>query len=100
MIRAVIASLITGIVGGLAFALIIGHLFFDFLYLAMIAGFGYLTGETVSRAASYKRGRTLSCIAATGIVVALVIIAYFRFLHLFDLIGAGLAAYIAFRRLQ
>ena len=98
--RAVLASLITGVVGGLAIALVVRPLPLGFLYLAVMAGFGYLISEAVGRAAAHKRGRTLQFIAAGGVLAALVVIGYLRFLNLFDLMGAGLAAYVAFIRLR
>ena len=99
--RAVLASLITGVVGGLAIAIVVRTLVFGFLYVAAMAGFGYLTSEAVSRAASHKRGRTLQFIAVSGVLAALVVIGYLvGSLNLFDLIGAGLAAYVAFIRLR
>ena len=98
--RAVLASLITGVVGGLAISLVVRPLLFGYLYVAAMAGFGYLISEAVSRAASHKRGRTLQFIAAGGVLAALVVIGYLRFLNLFDLIGAGLAACVAFLRLR
>ena len=96
-----LASLITGVFGGLAVALIVRPLLFGFLYVAAMAGFGYLTSEAVSRAASHKRGRTLQFIAVGGVLAALVVIGYLvRFLNPLDLIGAGLAGYVAFIRLR
>ena len=54
--RAVLASLITGVVGGLAIALVVRPLPLGFLYLAVMAGFGYLISEAVGRAAAAKHG--------------------------------------------
>ena len=98
--RAILASLLIGVAGGFAFALILRALLFGILYLAAMGGYGYLVGESISRAANRKRGRTLQYVAAGGVLVAEAVIEATISIGLFDLLGAGLAIYIAYLRLR
>lgn len=103
--RAIATSLLLGLAGGLAFALIVRPLVYGFLYMAAMAGFGYLVGEGVSLATNRKRGRRLQYVAAAGIVAAHLVIAYTAIrpgagVGLFDILAGGLAIYVAFVRLR
>ena len=99
--RAILASLLIGVAGGLALALVVRPLLFGILYIAAMAGLGYLVAEGISLATNRKRGRNLQYVAAGGMIVALAVVAFFvGFIDLFDLLGAGLAVYVAFVRLR
>ena len=99
--RAIGVSLALGVVGGLAIVLIVRPLVYGLLYVAAMAGYGYLVAESVSRATNRKRGRTLQYVAAGGIVVALgVLIVFTGPVDLLDLLGGGIAIYLAFTRLR
>ena len=108
VLRAILASLVIGVMGGLALALIVRPLLLGsgFLYIASLAGFGYLVAEGVGRAANQKRGRILQLVTMAGVLAALmvVVVAPVGFvgsnMDLFDLVGGGLAFYIAFIRLR
>ena len=96
-LRAVAASLVLGIAGGIVLLFLLG--FGLFFYLIASAGFGYLISEVTSYAAKRKRGPTLAIIAAIGAVVGHVpVIALTGLLHL--LLGAVIAAFIAYVRLR
>ncbi len=103
--RAILASLFLGVVGGLVAAMVVRPLLFGVLYMAAMAGFGYVVGEGASQAANRKRGRTIQLVAVGGTLVGDAIIAYFAIafsgsLGPFDLFAWGLAAYVAFIRLR
>jgi hypothetical protein len=100
------AGLLIGAAGGLVMALIVRQLLFGpLLYLAAMAGFGYLLGEGISLAAGRKRGRALQFVAAGGAMVAYAIISFITIyvygrIDLFDVLGGGIAFYVAFLRLR
>ena len=99
--RAILASLLIGVGGGLAIALVVRPLLYGIIHIAAMAGFGYLLAEGVGLATNRKRGRNLQYVAAGGIVVALaIIVVWLGVIDLLDLIGAGLAIYVAFVRLR
>ena len=103
--RAIMASVLIGIGGGLALSLIVRPLLFGILYLAAMGGFGYLLAEGVSVAANRKQGRALQFVAVGGVLVALAVVVslvlfFVGTIDLFDLLGAGLAVYVAFIRLR
>ena len=106
MARAVLVSLIIGLLGGVIIAIGIRPLSLGiFLYGAAMAGFGYLMGESVGVAAGRKRGRTLQLVAVGGTLAGLatmsvVTIAFVGAINLFDLLGGTLAAYVAYLRLR
>ena len=100
MARAIVASLLIGVAGGLAFAVILRPLLFGLIYIAAMGGYGYIIGESISRVANQKRGRTLQYISAGGVVVAEVVIAATISINFFDLLGAGFAIYISYIRLR
>ena len=103
--RAVMASLLIGVAGGLVIVFIGRPLLYGILYIAAMAGYGYLVGEVISVATNRKRGRALQLVAAGGVLVSQVVvlltgIAFGDLYGLFDLLGAGLATYVAFIRLR
>ncbi len=97
ILRAVGASLVIGIAGGIVLLFVLG--FGLFFYLIAAAGFGYLVSEATSYAAKRKRGPALAIIAAIATVVGHVpVIALTGLLHL--LLGAVIAAFVAYVRLR
>lgn len=98
MLRAVAASLVIGFAGGFVLLFVIG---FGFLYLLAAAAFGYVLAEGTSYAANKKRGPKLATIAAIGAVVGHApIIALLGVVTIFVLLGAIVAAVVAFIRLR
>ena len=99
--RAVLAGLLVGLAGGLIMALVARPFLFGLLYLAAMAGLGYLIAEAVSLSSNRKRGRELQYVAGGSVLLATAVIAFFGgFLDLFDLLGAGIAFYVAYVRLR
>ena len=99
ILRAVGASLALGITGGVVLVLLALSGFGLFFYLIAAAGFGYVVSEGTSYAANRKRGRTLAIIAVIGTILGHVpVIALTGLLHL--LLGAAIAAFVAFVRLR
>ena len=99
--RAILVSVLIGIGGGLAISLIVRELLVGILYLAAMGGFGYLLAGGVSVAADRKQGRALQFVAVSGVLVATAVVVFLvGTIHLFDLLGAGLAVYVAFIRLR
>ena len=97
MLRAIGASLVIGIAGGIALLFVLS--FGLFFYLIASAGFGYLVSEATSYAVKRKRGPALAIIAAIATVVGHVpVIALTGLLHL--LLGAVIAAFVAYVRLR
>ena len=76
---AVVVSLATGVVGGVATALVaavfagLGIPFGDLVPLAAFAGLGLLVGELTSRATNRKQGGQLKIVALLGVLAALVV---------------------------
>ena len=106
MTRAVLVSLIIGLLGGVIIAIVIRPLPLGIvLYGAAMAGFGYLMSEGVGVAAGRKRGRALQWVAVGGALLgaATMSVATFAFggaIGPFDLLGGSLAAYVAYVRLR
>ena len=103
LVRAVAASVLIGLGGGLVVGLILGLLHLGlFLFALVMAGFGYVVSEGVSRASDQKQGRSLQIVAAGGVLIggALALIVSPNPIHLFDLIGVGLGVYVSFIRLR
>ena len=105
LLRAIGASVVLGVVGGLLLVLLVRPLLFGLLYLAAMAGFGYVVGEGTSYAANRKRGRTLTIAAIGGVLLGQGLTIYLvatvtEVISLFDLVGAGLAIYVAYIRLK
>ena len=102
--RAVLASVVTGVVGGLLIPLLVAP-GLNIIYLLGMAGYGYLMAEVVGLASNRKRGRTLQLVAGGGVLLAVVIIATISatvlgYVNLFGLLGGGLGVYVAYIRLR
>ena len=97
VLRAIGASLFTGIVGGFVLLFVLGYgLLFD---LIASAGLGFLVSEATGYAANRKRGPVLAIIAVVGIVAGQVpIIVLSGALHL--LMVTAVAAIVAYFRLR
>ena len=103
--RGVAASLTIGVLGGVLLAVLVLPILPPFASLFAMAGFGYVVSEGISRATNYKRGRPLIIAAAMGILAAFAIAVFVDTqtaltLDLFDLLGLGVAIYVAFIRLR
>lgn len=100
LVRAAAAALAIGIGGGVALVLarVLVH---DLLYVAAMGGYGYLLSRGISAATNHKRGRAMQITAAGGVLVALSVVVFMTtFISLFDLLGAGVAIYVAYVRLR
>lgn len=105
LLRAIGASILLGAGGGLLLVLLVRPLLFGLLYLAAMAGFGYVVSEGTSYAANRKRGRTLTIVVIGGVLIGEGLIVYLvaavsGAISLFDLLGGGLAIYVAYVRLK
>lgn len=105
VLRAILVGLAVGLVGGLVLGLIVRPLLFGLLYLAAMAGFGYLMSEAIGLATGRKRGRRLQFVAAAGVVVASVVsialsLTFIGGSPVVDLLGGALAVYVAVTRLR
>ena len=105
LVRAIVAALVLGVVGGVVIAVLGPALLYQVAYLDVIAiaGLGYGVGEGVSVSVNRKRGRTLKYVAAGGMVVAYAIVIFFGVSYLtpldpFTLLAAGLGVYAAVSR--
>jgi hypothetical protein len=100
LLRAVAASLLIGLTGGLALALFVRPL--GFLYIAALAGLGYAAAEGVGLAAGRKRGRALQVVAMGGVLVAEIVIVYVGIFPggVIDLLGGGIGLYVVYIRLR
>ena len=98
LLRAVGTSLGSGIAGGLILMFLPVYGIF---YLIAAAGFGFIVAEMTSYAANSKRGPKLAIIAIVGTVVGhVLIVALWGFVSLVLLLGAILAAVVAYVRLR
>ena len=98
LLRAVGVSLGLGIAGGL---ILLFLPIYGIFYLIATAGFGFIVAEMTSYVANSKRGPKLAIIAVVGTVVGhVLIVALWGFVSLFLLLGAILAAVVAFVRLR
>ena len=105
LVKAILAALALGVGGGLVLAFVIRLMLFGFLYVAALAGFGYLMSEVISVATNRKKGRSLQFVAAGGILVAMVLTVGLSVTVVGgsvvpDLLGAALAIYVAVVRLR
>jgi hypothetical protein len=101
MARGFGAAIGAGVVGGIALAFIVPALG-GFYGGIVMAGFGYLMGEAVTRSTSYKRGTPLIVASVVGMIVELV-----AFVLLlggpplpFELLGFGAGVYLAITRVR
>lgn len=102
--RAIAASLVIGIVGGLAFTfftLLVPAPFL--LYLVAFVGVGYLVGEGTSLSVNRKMGSNLKLVAAGGMFAAFVVSIFFGiagplfFTGLYGVLAFGVAFYLAIK---
>ena len=101
LLRALAASLAVGAAGGVALSFAWEYLG-GFFYLIAAAGVGYVVSEATSFAAQRKRGLALGSVAAFGTVAgyAPLIFLLSGAIPVFILLGAVIAAFIAFVRLR
>jgi hypothetical protein len=104
--RAIVVAIAVGLAGGLVLGLIVRPLVFGgFLYLAAFAGFGYLMSEAIGLATGRKQGPRLQFVAGAGVVIAGLVSLVLSVVlvggsPLFDVLGSGLAVYVAVIRLR
>ena len=67
-----------------------------------MVGVGYLVGEGISRATNKKRGQPLIIAAVVGVVLAFLVVVALAGLQLglFDLLGLGIAIFLAVQRVR
>ena len=98
---AIATSIMIGIASGFMYALILRQLLFGIMSIASLAGIGYLLAEAISLVTNKKRGAKLQYISICGLIINIVtIILVLGYIDLFDIVGCGLAIYIAFIRLR
>jgi hypothetical protein len=121
-LRAIGAALGAGIGGAIVLTLVLSMVpFAGFLRLFLMAGFGYVVGEAVSKATGNKSGNVLGVFAALGIPIGMILaqagffmvggappllalagatVALFgeSFRQIWTLFGLAVAAFIAFSR--
>lgn len=103
--RGVAAGVGIGVLGGLVLGVVgafTGFLYLPYVFTLVMAGLGYLVGEGISRATNRKRGQPLIIAAVVGIVLAFLVVVFFTGLQLglFDLIGLGVAIFLAIQRVR
>ncbi|MEK9659866.1 MAG: hypothetical protein VW450_07990 [Chloroflexota bacterium] len=106
LVRGVAAAVGMGIAGAIGLRVIAMVLpFVGFFFFLIMAGLGYLMGEGVAAAVNRRRGRAYQLMALGAVVLAMSTELYFAVLHLstgslFTLMGFGMAAFVAWSRLQ
>ncbi len=105
IVRGVAAGVGIGVLGGLILGIagvFTNVLYFPYVFTLAMAGLGYLVGEGISRATNKKRGQPLIVAAVVGVVLAFVVVVGFTGLQLglFDLIGLGIAIFLAIQRVR
>lgn len=102
MVGASLVGIALGIGGGAILGLLVLPLVWSIPYasLAGLVGFGYLVGEIISRVSNKKRGPALAIVAGGSVILAFIVIVFFTTVaqvgtDIFDLLGAGIATYIA-----
>ena len=99
--RSIAASLLTGIASGLIFSLVLYPILSGILYIGSMAGLGYLISESINIVSQQKRGRKLQLVATSGVIIALALTIYINpVVGIYELVGAGLALYVAIFRLR
>ena len=98
LLRAIGTSLGLGIFGGL---ILLFLPIYGIFYLIVTAGFGLIVAELTSYSANSKRGPKIAIIAVIGTVVGhVLIVVLWGSVSLFLLLGAILAAVVAYVRLK
>ena len=105
IMRGVAAGVGIGILGGVILGVagaFTNLLYFPYVFTLAMVGVGYLVGEGISRATNRKRGQPLIVAAVVGVVLAFVVVVAFSGLQLgiFDLIGLGIAIFLAVQRVR
>ena len=102
-VAAAVGMGIAGAIGLRVIALVVP--FAGFFFFLIMAGLGYLMGEGVGAAVNRRRGRAYQLMALGAVVIAMGTELVFALLNLstgslFTLMGFGLAALVAWSRLQ
>ena len=98
LLRAIGTSLGLGLAGGL---ILLFLPFYGIMYLIVTAGFGLIVAELTSYSARSKRGPKMATVAVAGTVVGhVLIVALWGSVSLTLLLGAILAAVVAYVRLK
>ncbi len=105
IMRGVAAGVGIGVLGGIVLGVagaFTNLLYFPYVFTLAMVGVGYLVGEGISRATNRKRGQPLIVVAVVGVVLAFVVVVAFSGLQLgiFDLIGLGIAIFLAVQRVR
>lgn len=101
--RSIVATCSTGLITGIFLTALILPLFNNslFIYIILWAGIGYVQSEVANWASKHKRGRPLQYAAGIGItLVFFTKILLGTQLNIADLLGVGIAIYIAYLRLR
>ena len=110
MIRGIGAGVVVGLLGGVVIAVIVVnfyilprpvHLIAPYLPGLLIAGLGYLIGETVSRATNRKRGPRLKLVAGLCMLVGYSLVAFLTggtIVNTLYLLAGAAGFYLAIRR--
>lgn len=97
-LRATVAGLVVGIVGGLLWSLTLGIPFLPWL---LAGGTGFAVGEAVSLMSNRKRGRGLVVIAVAGVTLSvLTVVLTIQAFPLLLLLPSALAYYMAVIRVR
>jgi hypothetical protein len=120
-VKAIVAGLVVGPLAGAGLTLLFLLVpLLGFLNLFVMAGFGFIVGEAVARAVPRKSGTALSVIAALAVPVGLIVgrsalwvigggvdptaaaisVAFSLVRSIWDLLGLGMAIFIAYTRIR
>ncbi len=99
LVRAILAAVIVGAITGFIHALFLAGV--PYLNTVALVGIGYLVAEAAGAAADRRRGRTMQCVVAGGILVALVLIILFSpVISMWTLIGVAIAIVVGIGRVR
>ena len=101
--RGAAAGIGIGIAGGVILGFVLPLIWsIPYVFMAAMAGLGYLVGEGISWATNKKRGQSLMVLAAASTIgsFALVVVIARLQLDLFDLLALGIAAFLAVMRVR
>ena len=102
LVRAIAASIIVGLAGGLSLVLLHG-LIIEYLvvHVILVGGIGYSLGEVISTVTNRKRGLLLQFVAVGGmLVVGLVTLITIHFISVPDLLALAVGVFVAIGRLR
>ena len=105
VVRGVAAGVGIGVLGGVILGVVGAFtdlLYYPYVFTLAMVGVGYLVGEGISRATNKKRGQPLIIAAVVGVVLAFLVVVAFAGLQLglFDLLGLGIAIFLAVQRVR